>query len=298
MEFIKPSILQKGLQPERFITEQQKSPSALPRVEQATAPSVKEDIKPVTKKELPLSHPEGKRKALAERRATESAQRLKKRHAAEAASKSPPVTTPEASGETRKGAKQPSRDDFANRDVYLYTASTYESKRDYYQALYNYKKALELDPENYIILNNISSMLIRTGSYEEAITYLKNALAIKNTYTPSLINLGIACIRLGKLTEGEGYFTKALSIEPSNKHAIVNLAILQERTGDLDKAYASFHRLSEMGDIQGYLGLARISEKKGKNLDAARIYREILSMGDVDPKLKKLARERLSQVEQ
>jgi Tfp pilus assembly protein PilF len=266
---------------------------------------VREDSKPLAKKDSPpLSA--SKRKARAEEQAAGPAQQPDKRRLAETgdtkdtaepASKSQPAPVPEIAEGTGKGAKQPSRDDLANRDVYLYTARTYESKRDYQQALYNYKKALGLDPENYIILNNISSILIQMGSYEESIVYSKNALAVKNTYPPSLINLGIACIRIDKLTEGEGYLTKALSIEPSNRYAILNLAIMQERQGDLDKAYASFYRLSGMGDIQGYLGIARIAEKRGKNSDAARIYQEILSMNDVDPKLKKLARERLSRIE-
>ncbi|MBI5212514.1 MAG: tetratricopeptide repeat protein [Nitrospirae bacterium] len=188
--------------------------------------------------------------------------------------------------------------DSANRDVYLYTARTYESGRDYQQALLNYKKALEIDPENYVIMNNISSVLIQIGSLEEAVGYAGKVLNIKKDYVPSLVNLGIAYIRLGNLTEGEGYLSKALSREPSNNYALQNLGILNERRGDNDRAYGYFSKLSDMGDIQGYLGVARIFEKQGRGSDAARIYREILSMNNIDTKIKKLVNDRLIQLGQ
>ncbi|MBI3593220.1 MAG: tetratricopeptide repeat protein [Nitrospirae bacterium] len=206
--------------------------------------------------------------------------------------------TPESAEVIRKELKRQPAVDTANRDVYIYAAKTYESKKDYYQALSNYKKALEIDPQNYIIMNNISSVMLQLGSYENAIRYSKNALAVRKDYAPSLINLGIAHIQLNNMQEGESYLSKALSIDPSNRHAVLNLAILYERLGDYDKAYKSFYRLSETGDIQGYLGIARISEKKGKTSDAARIYREILSMKDIDPGFRKLANERLLQLGQ
>lgn len=186
----------------------------------------------------------------------------------------------------------------AQKDVYLYTARTYESKKDYHQALSNYKKALDIDPENYIIMNNISSVLIHLGSFEESIKYSKNILNIRKDYVPSLINLGIAYIRLNNLAEGEGYLSRALSIESSNSYALLNLGILYEKRGDHDKAYSYFSKLSDIGNIQGYLGIARILEKQGKASDAVRIYKEIISMNNIDPKIKKLANDRLIQLGQ
>jgi len=181
----------------------------------------------------------------------------------------------------------------SQKDVYLYTARTYESKKDYHQALLNYKKAMEIDPGNYIIMNNISSVLIHLGSFEESIKYAKNVLTIKKDHVPSLINIGIAYIRLNNQSEGEAYLSKALSIEPSNSYALLNLGLLYEKRGDNDKAYGYFSKLSEIGNIHGHLGIARIAEKQGRNSDAVRIYREILSMNNIDPKTRKLVNDRL-----
>ena len=179
------------------------------------------------------------------------------------------------------------------RDAHIAAAQTFESKRDYRNALVSYKKALGLDPENHIILNNISSVLLRLNSYDEAVRHLKNALSIEKDYAPSLVNLGIAHAMLGNFAESESYLTRALSIEPSNTYALLNFAILHERRGDNDKAYSFFYKLSQMGNIQGYLGIARIAEKQGKLQDAVKIYREIMSMNGIEPGIKKFVDERL-----
>ncbi|RJQ37996.1 MAG: hypothetical protein C4550_07260 [Nitrospiraceae bacterium] len=180
------------------------------------------------------------------------------------------------------------------RDAYISAAQTFETKRNYHNALASYKKALGLDPENHIILNNISSVLLRLNSYDEAVRHLKNALSIEKDYVPSLVNLGIAYAMLGNFPESESYLARALSIEPSNAHALLNFAILHERRGDSDKAYNFFYKLSQTGNIQGYLGIARIAEKQGKVQDAVKVYREIASMNGIEPETKKFVDERLS----
>ncbi|TAL25326.1 MAG: tetratricopeptide repeat protein [Nitrospirae bacterium] len=189
--------------------------------------------------------------------------------------------------------KKLSDEDLSKRDAYILAAQTHESGRDYHSALLNYKKALGLDPENHAILNNIASALLRLDSYNEAAQYLKNALNIEKDYVPSLINLGIANAMLGNFQEGESYLTRALAIEPSNGNAVLNAAILYERQGDNDKAYGFFNKLSQMGNIQGYLGIARIAEKQGRLRDALQTYMEIAAMNGIDPGLRRLAKERL-----
>lgn len=186
--------------------------------------------------------------------------------------------------------------DRENKDIYLYTARTYESRNDYHLALSNYKKALELDPRNYIIMNNISAVLIRLGLYEEAIWHAKSALNVRANYVPSLINTGIAYLSLKNFTEGEAYLSKALTMEPSNRTALFNLGILYEKQKGYDKAYNYYIKIYGMGDLEGHLGVARILERQGRNLEAARFYREILSIDNADPSIKRFANEKLNQL--
>jgi Tfp pilus assembly protein PilF len=183
-----------------------------------------------------------------------------------------------------------------NKDVYLYAARTHEARSEFKQALDYYMRALELDPANYIVMNNIAGVYIRLKLYNEALSYSNKALEVKTNYVPSLINAGIAQVSLGNFSEGEGFLTRAATIEPLNKLAIFNLAVLCEKRGSNDRAYENYFNLSQMRDVDGCLGAARILERQGRNAEAARFYREILTIESAAPSIRQFANQRLGQL--
>ena len=180
-----------------------------------------------------------------------------------------------------------------DKDLQLYLARSYEKKKDYSKAFESYKRILDVDPGNYLVMNNISSLLLHLEVFEKSIEYSERALNIKEDYLPSLINLGIAYIKSGNPIAGEDYLLKVISIEPSNRHALFNIAILYEKVEEYDKAYGMYQRLSKMEDYQGYLGLARIAEKQNRISDAIMFYRELMSIEAIDPRIKKMANDRI-----
>ena len=182
------------------------------------------------------------------------------------------------------------RDD---KDFALYTARTYEMQRKYHQALSHYKDVLAMEPNNYAVMNNISSMLIHLGSYEESIGYAQRALNIRKDYVPSLVNMGIDYSFLSKTSESESYFRRALTIEPANRYALLNLALLYEKQSAVDRADQYYVRLSQEGDAQGYLGSARIAEKQNRIADAIHFYRMVKSTETADPQALNTANDRL-----
>jgi Tfp pilus assembly protein PilF len=182
-----------------------------------------------------------------------------------------------------------------NKDVYLFAARTHEAKGEFKQALDYYMKALELDPTNYIVMNNISGVHIRLRLFNEALSYASKALDIKTNYSPSLINAGIAHVSLGNLAEGEGFLARAATLDPSNKVALFNLAVLCEKQGNYDKAFENYYKLSQMRDVDGCLGAARILERQGRNSETVRFYREILAIETASPSVRQFANQRLSQ---
>jgi Flp pilus assembly protein TadD len=179
------------------------------------------------------------------------------------------------------------------KDVALYIAKTYEQNNNFGQAIIHYKKALEKDPRNYLIMNSLANVLIKTGSFKESIQYSMDALSIQNNYVPSLVNLGVANIQLGNTAEGEIYLLKAKSIESSNRTVLFNLGLLYEKTANYRESLAAFQRLADMKDTGGHLGVARVLEKQGNRVEAEKRYKEILSMDNVDPATRQLANERL-----
>lgn len=183
-----------------------------------------------------------------------------------------------------------------DRDLYLYAARTCEMQKNYQGAVSNYRKVLAMDPDNYIVMNNLSGALIQTGAYDEAIRYAQQALQIRKDYLFSLINLGVAYSRMSNYEEGERYLRRALSADPANRLTLLNLGLLLEKRNDPDRASEAFARLSDTGDAQGYLGLARIADRQGKAADAIRLYQTVMSMESRESPLWAAATDRLRQL--
>lgn len=153
------------------------------------------------------------------------------------------------------------KSDSLGKDTYLYLAGGYELKKDYPNAVSNYKKVLTIDPKDYRVMNKIGSIFIELKLFKEALIYLQEAINIKNDYIPALVNMGIAYAELAELSNAEIYLSTAVALEPYNKFAIFNIALLYEEIGDYDKAQQYYSILREMGDVQGDAGLARIEER-------------------------------------
>jgi len=183
--------------------------------------------------------------------------------------------------------------DHASIDAYLFAARNAEAKGDYLLALKSYQKALDADPGNYKIMNNVASAMLHLGMYREALAMVQQILAIKPEYVSAMVNGGIAQYRLGLLSEARQWFEKAVATDPSHREALYNLALSQEKSGALDDALASYRRLAGGGDPQGTLGVARILEWRQEKTEALRLYREILAQPEAGRQVKEAARERV-----
>lgn len=210
---------------------------------------------------------------------TEEVKALKKDTVPERLQKPP---APVKKEEPKPEAPKKKTIDTALRDAHLYSARNYELKKDYSKALSEYRKVLEIDKDNFTVMNNMAYILLEMGLVNEAIKYSQMAVDKKKDYVPALMNLGIAYARIEDTTFGEEshrqaetYLKRALTIEPDNKTVILNLAIFYERKGDYPKALEYFLKLTGLADVTGSLGLARIHERQGRVEEALEIYKNI-----------------------
>jgi Tfp pilus assembly protein PilF len=185
-----------------------------------------------------------------------------------------------------------------DRDVYLYQASSSEASGDLKQSLASYQKVLATEPKNHLILNNIASILVRQGSNNEAICYAERAIAAKPRYVPALINLSIAFLQQGNRSEGERCLRRALAIEPANRLALKNLGILLEKQDQFEEARSVYGKLAQLGDAQGYLGVARIAEKQDQKAEAVKAYQGLLQLDGISPAERALAGDRITMLTQ
>lgn len=184
--------------------------------------------------------------------------------------------------------------DRASLDAYLFAARSAEARRDYSQAMQQYRKALEADPHNYRILNNLASICLSMGMFNDALGYANRALQLKGDYVSALVNGGIAQGKLGNETGARSMLGRAVAVDSVNRMALYNLALSQERSALLDDALSSYRRLSDTGDAQGMLGMARIRERRGENQDALRLYREVTALPEAGQRVREAARERIN----
>ena len=188
----------------------------------------------------------------------------------------------------------PSKDkNSAQIDAYLYSARNHEIKKDYSKALFDYRKVLELDKNNFTVMNNIAYILLQIGLINESTEYSQMAVNIKKDHVPALINLAVANARTGNISAAETYLNNAFMVEPDNQSVLLNYAVLYEKKGDYTRASEYFLKLNRLGNVTGSLGLARIYEKQDKKEEALKIYKNIYSLNSIDNETRQIVRQRI-----
>ena len=188
--------------------------------------------------------------------------------------------------------------DTATRDSFLYLAHSAELAGDWRTALANYRKAQKIDPGNYVIMNNVAVALNNLGMFDEGVQEAERALAKKPNYVPALINAAIGYSSKGNTQKAVRLFTAATAFDPGNRSLVINLGILQERGGSLDAALSTYRRLADDGDPLALMGMARVYERKGNRLEAARTYRQIMALPSASTEQKKEVKRKLLKLEE
>ena len=110
--------------------------------------------------------------------------------------------------------------------LYDNLGTAYKSKGLYDKAFNSYEKSIKLDstkPEPY---NNLGSLLLNRGDFKNAVENFKKALKINNNFFPSHYNLGITFTNIGKFDEAKKHLKKTIEINPHFFSAHRNLSKL------------------------------------------------------------------------
>ena len=165
-----------------------------------------------------------------------------------------------------QGAKQEKLDEnikyaeaSGDADSYLNVANSYYEMGEYTKALDAYKKALELNPNNYRIYLGLASCYERAKQYEYAVTYGKRALNLAQTNEQKAdCNqlLGIVYLRQDKYIDAYPYLSNALSLDSQNPAHFVNYLIVcstlkrHDLAKDAYNSYINNYNISYFSDAQ------------------------------------------------
>ncbi len=93
------------------------------------------------------------------------------------------------------------------------------------EAIDYFLQAVEINPENYYVLNNLGLALIRTGEFQEAKEYLEKAVEQDPQEAFIYNNLGIAYENLNQLEDARDSYERAVELNHPQAEANLNRVI-------------------------------------------------------------------------
>lgn len=123
-----------------------------------------------------------------------------------------------------------------NRGYAYYRAGKYE------EALRDFNKVLELDPNNAGSYHNRGVLHYHQGKYAEALTDLNRAIELKLENAESYTNRGAAHAGLGNFAAAISDFNKAIELDPDHADAYNNRGAQYAKAGMFEAAISDFSR--------------------------------------------------------
>ena len=145
----------------------------------------------------------------------------------------------------------------ATPDQLLRTAVSEQERGDFPSAIRDYRKVLELHPNEVEAKVNLGAALVHVGQFDEGIAMYRSALPSLAFKNPVLLNMGLAYYKKGDFANARAQFETLLKSQPRN----VRVAIL---LGDTDI------RLQKANDALSVL--EPLSAENEDNLDFEYVY--------------------------
>ncbi len=122
-----------------------------------------------------------------------------------------------------------------------------------------------------MVLYNLGLTCNRMGLYEDAISYLAEALERDDSFEEALIEMGIACLMTDQIVHACDYFINALKIERDNPRPYVYLAQISFEKNEEDKALELLKRAEaceteslEISFFKGYMAIKQEEYDRAK----------------------------------
>jgi len=135
--------------------------------------------------------------------------------------------------------------------------------------------------------SNRGGELLRGGRQDEALPWLRTAVALDPELARGWINLGVALRRTGDAAAAEAAYRKALEVDPGAVSAYQNLASLLRLHGREEESEQLMRLTEKLGSRNpfNYLDLGDLSLSHGRLDEARRFYKKALRLygGNAEP---------------
>jgi tetratricopeptide (TPR) repeat protein/peroxiredoxin len=146
------------------------------------------------------------------------------------------------------------------------------------EAIQNFQRALQLDSDHLIALDNLGNAYREKRRWEDAKTVLRRALQLNPEDPEANYSLGMVFAQLNDTELAYEYLQKALAARPAYPEALNNLGILYLHTQRQKEAESSFKESIRGAPAfdQSYLNLARLYALEGDVAKARAVLLELL----------------------
>jgi tetratricopeptide (TPR) repeat protein len=143
---------------------------------------------------------------------------------------------------------------------------------DFPGAEQEYKRAIQLGPNNAEIHYSYGNFLVAMGRTDEALVELRNALQIDPSSLNVQTNIGWALYISGRMDEAASQIRQVIARDPTFARAHLNLGEILEEQGRHEEAIASIQRARELSkDPLAEMALGHALASAGRRADAEKV---------------------------
>ncbi|MFO7603019.1 MAG: type IV pilus biogenesis/stability protein PilW [Gammaproteobacteria bacterium] len=169
--------------------------------------------------------------------------------------------------------------DDKNDDAHHYIAELYNRLDEPVKADKHYKRALQIAPENFPLLNNYGVFLCRNDRFKESMAVFEKILAnpLFKSKAQTYENMGLCAEDHGNIKMAEEYFRNALRFDARLPTSLLHLAQINFDNESFLSAYGFYQRYLEVGpQIPQSLWLGILLERRKGNKNAVSSYSLVL----------------------
>jgi tetratricopeptide (TPR) repeat protein len=155
-------------------------------------------------------------------------------------------------------------------------------KKMYAEAIDEFNKGLELDPEQVVLVARIGDTYLKMEKYEEALASYERAIELDPTDPKLFNNKGVVLDKMGKKEESEKAFEEASQITGGGAQELYNLGVTKYNAGNMEEAAAAFKRAiaADSGYTEAYYLLGNCLLGDTESIcEALDMFRKYISLG-------------------
>jgi tetratricopeptide (TPR) repeat protein len=169
-------------------------------------------------------------------------------------------------------------------ETHFLAAESHSYAGRHHEAIAEYRKVLQLDPEMVEALYNVGNEFYRTRDYDRAAKSFENAIKVDPTHLKSYNNLGIVLTDIGQPKKAIKVLTRVTAIDPGYVKAWISLGLAYYAVEQYPKAAMTFKEALRINpeSADAYTNLGNTYTVQQLYPEAVEAYRKALLLNGED----------------